>query len=165
MVLAVTAFARSASAQSSRFPVDPSSVRGFDYTPALVQGPPRHHIDAWISYDPRVVELDLAVRLSLNQVCVFVPYQAWLEDKDGLAGKLVHFVRACHARGIGVMPVVGYLREWTQNASLRPQARAWAELLVATLSDEEGLTFWDVMNEPDWPTREELVRRECGYAE
>jgi hypothetical protein len=166
VVLAVTAFAGQASAQTSKFPTDLSDVRGFNYTPALVQGPPRHHIDCWISYDPEVIEfdLDLAVRLNLNQCRVFVPYQSWREDKDGLAWKLEHFVRACHERGIGVMPVVGYLRDWTRDTSLRPQAREWAEFLVETLSDEEGLAFWDVMNEPDWPTREELVRRECEYA-
>jgi hypothetical protein len=165
-VLAVTALAGQSSAQTSRFPTDLSNVRGFNYTPALVQGSPRHHVDCWTSYDPEVIEfdLDLAARLKLNQCRVFVPYQSWLEDKDGLAGKLEHFVRACHKRGIGVMPVVGYLRDWTRDPSLLPQAREWAEFLVETLSDEEGLAFWDVMNEPDWPTDEELVRRECEYA-
>ena len=151
---------------AAEFPMDLSNVRGFNYTPALVQGPPRHHIDCWISYDPEVIEfdLDLAAGLNLNQCRVFVPYQSWQEDPDGLAGKLEHFVRACRSRGIGVMPVVGYLREWTSDTSLRPQAREWAEFLVDTLSDEDGLAFWDVMNEPDWPTDEDLVRREFEHA-
>jgi hypothetical protein len=166
VIFVVMAFACQSSVPVSRFPTDLSNVRGFNYTPALVQGPPRHHIDCWISYDPEVIEfdLDLAVKLNLNQCRVFVPYQSWLEDKDGLAGKLEHFVRACHERGIGVMPVVGYIWDWTRDSSLLPQAREWAEFLVATLADEKGLAFWDVMNEPDWPTNEELVRRECEYA-
>ena len=129
------------------FPTDLSHVRGFNYTPALVQGPPRHHVDCWVNYDPAVIEfdLDLAVGLKLNQCRVIVPYQAWQEDKDGLAGNLEHFVRACHERGIGVMPVVGYLREWTTDTSTLPAAREWAEFLVETLADEEGLAFWDVL--------------------
>ena len=148
-------------------PKDLSGVRGFNYTPANVEGPPRHHIDCWVSYDEAVIEhdLDLAVRLNLNQVRVFVPYQVYLEDKEGLPEKLLHFVRACHKRGIGVMPVVGYDRRWTRDISLRPQAREWARFLVGTLSGEPGLAFWDVMNEPDWPTTpKERVRRELDYA-
>lgn len=152
--------------QSAEVPADLSHVRGFNYTPALAEARPRHHIDCWVSYDPKVIEfdLDLAVRLQLNQCRVFVPYQAWTEDKDGLAGKLEHFVRACHERGIGVMPVVGYLRSWVNDPSTRPEAREWAEFLVNTLSDEPGLAFWDVMNEPDWPTDEERVRKEFEHA-
>jgi hypothetical protein len=148
-------------------PKDLSDVRGFNYTPANVEGSPRHHIECWISYDEAEIEhdLDLAKRLNLNQVRVFVPYQVYIEDKEGLPRKLLHFVRACHERGIGVMPVVGYTRQWTQDTSLRPQAREWAQFLVETLSDEPGLAFWDVMNEPDWPTTpRERVQRELDYA-
>jgi len=50
------------------------------------------------------------------------------------------------------MPVVGYSRDWITDTTLRPQAREWAEFLVNTLAGEPGLVFWDVMNEPDWPT-------------
>lgn len=155
------------STTARRIPADLSGVRGFNYTPALVEGPPRHHIDCWISYNEAAIEhdLDLARRLNLNQCRVFVPYQVYAEDKENLPRKLEHFVRACHERGIGVMPVVGYARAWIRDVSLRPQARAWAEFLVATLSDEPGLAFWDVMNEPDWPTTpRERVEMECDYA-
>jgi hypothetical protein len=62
------------------------------------------------------------------------------------------------------MPVVGYLRSWVDDPATRPEARAWAEYLVQTLAAEPGLAFWDVMNEPDWPTDEERVRQECEYA-
>ena len=164
LLLVITTFACQSSVPE--FPKDLSNVRGFNYTPALVKGPPRHRIDCWINYDPEVIafDLNLAVKLKMNQCRVFIPYQAWQEDKDGLAGKLEHFVHACHERGIGVMPVVGYHRQWTTDTSRLPEAREWAEFLVATLSDEEGLAFWDVMNEPDWPTMEEIVQRECEYA-
>jgi hypothetical protein len=110
-------------------------------------------------------DLDLAKRLDLNQCRVFVPYQVYVEDKENLPRKLEHFARACHERGIGVMPVVGYARQWIRDASLRPQAREWAEFLVQALSDEPGLAFWDVMNEPDWPTTpRERVEMEFDHA-
>jgi Cellulase (glycosyl hydrolase family 5) len=151
---------------SAIVPTDLSGVRGFNYTPALVEARPRHHIDHWVNYDPKVTDfdLDLAVRLRLNQCRVFVPFEAWREDQAGLAGKLQHFVRACDQRGIGVMIVVGYQQSWTHDPSTRGEAREWAQFLVHTLSDEPGLKFWDVINEPDWPTDPERVAREFEYA-
>jgi hypothetical protein len=130
---------------------DLSDIRGFNYTPAGV-AQPRHHIDCWVKYDETVIEhdLDLAVRLKLNQVRVFVPYQVYVEIKDTLTGRLRHFVRACNKRGIGVMPVVGS-GAWVRDTTLRAQAREWAEFLTNAISGEPGLAFWDVMNEPDWP--------------
>jgi hypothetical protein len=161
-----------------RVPKDLSGVRGFNYTPALVEGAPRHHIDCWISYKESVIEfdLDLAKRLNLNQVRVFVPYQVYVEDRENLPRKLKHFVRACHERGIGVMPVVGYPMRprpsqlgaadaSAAEARAQEQAREWAAFLVKTLSDEPGLAFWDAMNEPDWPsTPPELPQRRCEQA-
>jgi hypothetical protein len=141
-------------------PADLSGVRGFNYTPANVVSP-RHHIDTWVKYDKAMIEhdLDLAKRLNLNQVRVFVPYQVYVEDKEALPGKLRHFVRACNDRGIGVMPVVGS-GAWVRDTTLRAQGREWAKFLVDAISGEPGLKFWDVMNEPDWPStpRERVVR-------
>jgi len=131
---------------------DPSLIRGFNYTPANAVSP-HHHNDTWVKYDSTRIEfdLDLAKSLNLNQVRVFVPYEAYVEDKEGLPLKLRHFVRECYKRGIGVMPVVGY-GPWLRDTTQRPLAREWAQFLINTLSNEPGLAFWDVMNEPDWPT-------------
>lgn len=139
---------------------DPSLIRGFNYTPSYAS-PPRHHADCWISYDSATIEfeLDLAKSLDLNQVRIFVPYSVYTDDREALPAKLQHFVRECHKRGIGVMPVVGsgpWLRDTTRNNL----SREWVQFLVDVLSDEPGLAIWDVMNEPDWPpTPEERVRR------
>jgi hypothetical protein len=132
-------------------PNDLSNIRGFNYTPANV-APPRHHVDTWIKYDKAVIEfdLDLAKRLNLNQVRVFVPYQVYIEDKAGLTEKLRHFVRESYKRGIGVMPVVGS-GGWIKDTTLRPQAEEWVKYLVSAISKEPGLIMWDAMNEPDWP--------------
>ncbi len=141
-------------------PRDPSLIRGFNYTPANVAAP-RHHVDCWVRYDSATIEfdLDLAKSLNLNQVRVFVPYTVYTEDKEALPAKLRHFVRECHKRNIGVMPVLQG-GPWVRDTSLRAQGREWAQFLVDAISDEPGLAFWDIMNEPDWPPtpRERVLR-------
>jgi len=144
---------------------DPSLIRGFNYTPANVKAP-RHHIDCWVKYDSATIEfdLDLAKSLNLNQVRVFVPYRVYTEDKEALPAKLRHFVRECHKRGMGVMPVVGS-GSWRRDTTQRNLAVEWAQFLIDAVSDEPGLAMWDVMNEPDWPTfPAERVQRELGNA-
>jgi len=141
-------------------PRDPSLIRGFNYTPANVAAS-RHHIDCWVHYDSATIEFDLnlAKSLNLNQVRVFVPYAVYTEDKEALPAKLRHFVRECHKRDIGVMPVVGS-GPWLRDTSQRAQGKEWVQFLVNAISEESGLRFWDVMNEPDWPTtpRERVLR-------
>jgi hypothetical protein len=132
-------------------PRDPSLIRGFNYTPANVASP-RHHIDCWVHYDSATIifDLNLAKSLNLNQVRIFVPFAVYTEDKEALPAKLKHFLRECNKRGIGVMPVVGS-GPWLRDTSLRSQGREWVKFLVNSISNEPGLAFWDVMNEPDWP--------------
>ncbi len=141
-------------------PGDASLIRGFNYTPAYVKSP-RHHVDCWVSYDSATIEfdMDLAKSLNLNQARVFVPYQAYLEDSVALPAKLKHFVRACHKRGIGVMPVLQG-GPWSRDTTQRYVGRNWARFLVNAIGNEPGLAMWDVMNEPDWPTtpRERVLR-------
>jgi len=144
---------------------DPSLIRGFNYTPANVASP-RHHVDCWVHYDSATIQfdLDLAKSLNLNQVRVFIPYAVYSEDKADLPANLHHFVRECHKRGIGVMPVVGS-GPWLKDTSLRVQGKEWVQFLVKTISDEPGLVMWDVMNEPDWPTTpKEMVLRKYDNA-
>ena len=151
--------------KSSRFDFtgqhNPALIRGFNYTPANAAAP-RHHIDSWVYYDSSTTEfdLDLAKSLNLNQARVFIPYSVYAEDKEALPTKLKHFVRECHKRGIGVMPVVGY-GPWLRDSTQFPLVREWAQFLIKTLSDEPGLAMWDVMNEPDWPPspRERVLRK------
>jgi hypothetical protein len=146
-------------------PRDPSLIRGFNYTPANVVSP-RHHVDCWIHYDSATIQfdLDLAKSLNLNQVRLFVPYAVYSEDKEALPVKLRHFIRECYKRSIGVMPVVGS-GSWVNDTTLRTHGREWVQFLVNAISDEPGLAFWDVMNEPDWPTTpKELVLRKFENA-
>ncbi len=146
-------------------PRDPSLIRGFNYTPANGEAP-RHHIGWWLHYDSAAIafDLDLAKRLNLNQVRVFVPYALYTEDKDGLPTHLRHFVRECFKRDIGVMPVVGS-GPWVMDTNKRALGREWVKFLVNAIGNEPGLRMWDAMNEPDWPpTPEEMVRTKFANA-
>ena len=130
-----------------RVPKDLSDVRGFNYQSAESNG----HAEFWLQYDPAVTERDLdsAVRLQLNQVRVFVPYAAWERNKEALRKNLLHFVRAAHDRGIGVMPTMQYkFGEWRDKAEW-PNSREFVADLVATIGKEPGLVIWDVENEPE----------------
>jgi hypothetical protein len=164
---ALLLFASGANAAERNFPKDLSSVRGFDYTPANAAARPMHHISQWLNYDPATTahELDLAKRLNLNQARVFLAYQAWEKDKASFRRDLLEFIRACHQRDIGVMPVVTYPREMIANKSSWPLAREWAADLVQTIGREPGLMAWDVLNEPDWPpTPASWVRQRFDFA-
>ncbi len=145
-----------------RVPKDLSGVRGFNYQSAESKG----HAEHWAKYDPAITErdLDYAKRLQLNQVRVFVPYAAWEKDKEGLRKNLIHFVRAAHARGIGVMPTMQYkFGEW-KDKSAWPNARPFVVDLVAAIGREPGLEIWDVENEPECcflpPTADNRLRME-----
>jgi len=129
-------------------PADVSTIRGFNYESAPTIG----HNEMWLQYNPAETErdMDYARRLNLNQVRVFLGYTAYTRDKTAFRKNLVHFIRACHERGIGVMPTLQYPREWSQDQANWPLAREYAADLVNTIGNgkEPGLTFWDVHNEP-----------------
>lgn len=134
-------------AAQRRVQKDLSGVRGFNYESAETTG----HVQSWLQYDPAVTErdLDYAKRLNLNQVRVFIPYAAWQKNKEALRKNLLHFVRAAHARGIGVMPTMQYkFGEWKDKAAW-PDAKEFIADIVATIGKEPGLQIWDVENEPE----------------
>jgi hypothetical protein len=139
--------ARAASAADVRT-ADYSAIRGANYCPA--EG---HHLEHWRDYDPRVDErdLDYARKVGINQVRVFLSHAAYLENKEAFRQNLIHFARACQARGIGLMPVVSYKREMIHESAPYPLSRAWAQDLIDTIGREPALAFWDVFNEPDYP--------------
>jgi hypothetical protein len=161
MVLLVVILTLPVAAQR-RVPKDLSGVRGFNYQAAESIG----HAEHWLHYDPAITErdLDYAKRLQLNQVRVFIPYSAWEKDKESLRKNLLHFVRAAHERGIGVMPTMQYkFGEWKDKAAW-PNSRAFVADLVATIGKEPGLEIWDVENEPECcflpPTPDNRMRME-----
>jgi hypothetical protein len=135
-----------ASAQR-RVPKDLSGVRGFNYQSAPTTG----HADHWLKYSAAETErdFDYAKRLQLNQVRVFIPYSAWIKDKDAFRKNLVHLVRAAHQRGMGVMPTLQYAPGVSMNKERWPESREYVADLIATIGKEPGLAFWDVSNEPD----------------
>jgi hypothetical protein len=152
-----------AAAVAADAPQDLSKVRGANYRAAGA----KDTTDYWLHYNPVETErdLDYARRLNLNQIRVFISYEAWVADKPALRRNLVHLLRAAHQRGLGVMPVVGTTEQMIMDDSARPLAREWAADLVGTIGKEQGLAFWDASNEPDWPpTPEPRVRRRFELA-
>jgi hypothetical protein len=152
-----------ATAVAANIPTDLAKIRGANYRAAGAKDTTDH----WLHYKPAETErdLDYARRLSLNQIRVFVSYEAWTADKPAFRENLVHLLRAAHQRGLGVMPVVGNTERMIMEDSARPLAREWAADLVRTIGKEPGLAFWDVSNEPDWPTTPEFrVRRRFELA-
>ncbi len=152
-----------AAAVAAEVPKDLSNVRGANYRGAGA----KDTTDYWLHYNPAETErdLDYATRLNLNQLRVFVSYEAWSADRPAFRRNLVHLLRAAHQRGLGVMPVVGNTEQMITEDSARPLAREWAEDLVRTIGSEPALKFWDVSNEPDWPTGPEArVRRRFELA-
>lgn len=139
-------FAVSSYAQR-RIPKDLSAVRGFNYQSAPTTG----HTEHWLQYSAAETErdFDFAKRLQLNQVRVFVPYAAWVQEKKAFRRNLVHLVRAAHQRGMGVMPTIQYDRGVSMDKSRWPSSKEFVAALIATIGKEPGLAFWDVSNEPD----------------
>ena len=134
-------------AAQRRVPKDLSGTRGFNYQAGEANG----HLEFWLHYNPAVTErdLDYAKRLQLNQIRVMVPYGAWEQDKAGLKKHLIHFVRAAHERGMGVMPAMQYkMGEWKDKTAWA-NARPFVTDLVADIGKEPGLVIWDVENEPE----------------
>jgi hypothetical protein len=132
----------------SRTPMDTSTIRGANYCYAEYGG----HPGMWNNYSPAITERDLtyAQRLGINQIRCFITYQAYTNNPEQFRKNLLHLVRAADQRGIGVMPVVGYSRRMMGEGY--PGAGEWAKFLVDTLGKEPGLAFWDVCNEPDYPS-------------
>jgi len=134
-------------AAERNIPQDLSKIRGFNYQAAWSRG-----VGSYLpNYNPADTEfdLDLAKRLDLNQVRVFLGFNAYQNDKETFRKTLLHLVRACRQRGIGLMPVLGYPAQCYKDKSNWPLAEEYAAFLAETLAGEPGLAFWDVSNEPD----------------
>jgi hypothetical protein len=139
----------------SRTPLDTATIRGANYCYAEYGG----HPGMWNNYSPAITERDLtyAQRMGINQIRCFITYQAYTNNPEQFRKNLLHLVRAADQRGIGVMPVVGYARRMMGEGY--PGAEEWAKFLVDTLGKEPGLAFWDVCNEPDYPSTGTNVSR------
>src|SRR4051794_19156130 len=89
---------------------------------------------------------DNARRLNLNQLRVFISYDAWLADKAVFRKNLVHLMRTGQHHGLGMMIVVGNNEDLINEEAPQPKAREWASDLVRTIGKEPSLVFWDVSN-------------------
>lgn len=140
---------------------DYAAIRGADYT--LGEG---HHFESWLQYDPKITDRDLnyAKSINVNQIRVFLSYQAYLTNREVFLTNLVLLARACQAHGIGLMPVVTYKAEMIHESAPYPRSRAWARDLLDTIGHEPALAFWDVFNEPDYPPTSTNFAANIAYA-
>jgi len=165
-VLACATLLASSAPGTEVLSLDCSAIRGANYCAAG-----GHHLEHWLSYDPKENErdLDYAKMVNINQVRVFLSYSAYLTNKEAFLQHLKHLARACQARGIGLMPVVTSKREMINESAPHPLSRAWAKDLIETIGNEPALAFWDVFNEPDYPpnstNRPARIARACLMAE
>ena len=132
---------------------DLANVRGFNYTTSLDTSiGPRGHSGLWLKYDDAQVERDLtnAQRLNLNQVLVFIAYNAWKADPELSNRNLLDFLHACQRHNIGVMlGLIDQPRPVAPSTNLPPELKPWLEGIVKLTAKEPALQFWDAANEPD----------------
>ncbi len=129
-------------------PFETSGIRGANYCASA-----GHHVEHWLHYDPKETErdLDYARRIAINQVRVFLSYEAFKADPAAFRRNLAHLAHACAERHIGLMPVAMSKREMLHEAAPYPLTRAWVTALVETIGEAPALVCWDVYNEPDYP--------------
>src|ERR1051325_5605643 len=96
--LSVTILA--ATAAAANVPKDLSKVRGANYRAAWA----KDTTDYWMHYNAAETgrDMDYARRLDLNQLRVFLSYEAWIADKAAFRKNLLQLLRAAHQHGLGV---------------------------------------------------------------
>lgn len=131
-------------------PGDLSTIRGANYRAAGAS----NTTDYWRHYDPAETERDLgyADRLKLNQLRVFVNYDAWQSDKAAFRKNVIDLARAGSRHHLGLMITFGDTQSFinpdrTINSN---HVTALVRELVADLGNEPALAFWDASNEPDY---------------
>ena len=94
-VFFLTAAVLVSAASAADVPKDLSTVRGANYRAAFAKDTQDH----WLHYNPADTERDMnyALRLNLNNLRVFISYEAWLADKPAFRRNLTHLLRAAGA--------------------------------------------------------------------
>ena len=131
-------------------PKDLSTIRGANYRAAGAS----NTTDFWRHYDAAETERDLgyADRLKLDQLRVFVNYDAWQSDQAAFRKNMVNLAHASGRHHLGLMITFGDTQSFinadrTINSN---HVTALVTELVTDLGDEPALAFWDASNEPDY---------------
>jgi hypothetical protein len=84
----------------------------------------------WTNYDPQVIERDLgyAKALNVNQLRVFIPYRAYVQDRATFLTNLVHLARACRFNEPALCGEGGDEKSSPARARLREGAQSPREL-------------------------------------
>lgn len=101
---------------------------------------------------PLEKQLEYCQRLNLNSNRLFMDYQMYKKDPEGVKESLRNTVRTCWEYGVSTMQIL-FSGNSLDPAILEPNF--WAESgdayvrdIVLLLKDEPGLLMWDIMNEP-----------------
>ena len=91
-----------ATAVAANILMDLAKIRGANYRAAGAKDTTDH----WLHYKPAETgrDLDYARRLNLNQIRIFVSYEAWTADKPAFRENLVHLLRASINAGWELSP-------------------------------------------------------------
>lgn len=149
--------------------VDYSKLRGFNYT----QSNAKNDRDFWEHYDHEIVDREMAyaARLTLNSARIFLPYSVYYNNKEKFLADVKDFVQTAWKHGVSTSPIVyfgfRFLPEDFEHTpfdgpGLRPVIKSIADKsawvlgeryfddLLGAISDEPGLLFWDIANEPGY---------------
>ncbi|WP_440007332.1 glycoside hydrolase [Halomicrococcus sp. SG-WS-1] len=151
----------------------PVDVRGAMYLPARAF----NTYQMWGTYEPGVTERDLrfADRLNLNAVRVWLNYEAWNRDPEGVGRALDHFLKTADDHdirvvlgifeGVGRPPIPKNLHDtdpWTAPSVFSPRMvvmknrdrwdgpRQFVRWVMDRHRDDDRLLAIEVMNEPGW---------------
>jgi len=138
-------------------------IRGANYVPSYAG----NDVEQWLDYKPDVVEreLELATRLRLSTLRVWLQYFDYEVDRKKFLANLEDFLSRCEKHGIRLMLVLfdGCFGAdpsldapgWVASPGpVRMQKEYWPKLekyvdeVVGAYVGDPRILFWDVMNEP-----------------
>jgi hypothetical protein len=147
---------------------DLSTMRGANYVPSYA----KNDVQAWMDYDPAVVdrELGYAERLKLNTVRVFLNVAVYEKQPEKLLTDFESFLGLCDKHQIKMMPVLfdscfdpqevdvnNYRgKTWIPSPGFGrlgnedwPAMEKYISAVVGKYRNDKRIVLWDVMNEPE----------------
>ncbi len=167
IVLAIVSFtaAMACAAEPAEPPFgDFSWMHGVNYTPSYAAT----DVETWLKYDPAVIdrELELAERIGLNCVRVFLQSLVYEESPERFLKNFDDFLAIADRHGLKVMPILfdscfgvspslESQHMWVANPGPDRMSEdhfealdVYARAVVTAHVGDERVALWDVMNEP-----------------
>lgn len=111
-----------------------------------------HNPDFSKSWNQMEYELQCAQRLQLNSVRFWMEEKQWKENATEYLSNIKKFISLCWKYGITVMPILwngNFITDYRQPDEAEwEEKKRYAKDVYDTLSAEEGILLWDIINEP-----------------